>query len=184
MMPGSSHCGTWNRQHLCSAIPSPPQWVKGSGPGTPYACGWAPQKKDIWGLYNAQPVTFYLQQVIWVAKEKKPTSDQLKQKGSVLPHGAEKPRVGPASSMAGSRSLKLSVNWRKMHNLKVVSWILFGDHTGDYSLGHSLSAWRNFSKEVREEPGYMEIFGWKKKIMQSNIRILLTTKNRYLKLMF
>lgn len=55
------------------------------------------------------------------------------------------------------------VNWRKMHNLKVVSWILFGDHTGDYSLGHSLSAWRNFSKEVREEPGYMEIFGWKKK---------------------
>ena len=52
------------------------------------------------------------------------------------------------------------VNWKKMHNLKAENDVLFGGLTEDYSLGDSLSALRNCSKEIREGPGYI---GWKTK---------------------
>ena len=41
---------------------------------------------------------------------------------------------------------------------KVESYVLLGDPTEDYSPGNSLSALRNCSKEVREEPEYLGVF--------------------------
>ena len=58
------------------------------------------------------------------------------------------------STTPGGGFWKAVVDWKKKkkkHNLKVVSYVLFGDLPEDYSLGGSLSALRNCSKEVREE---------------------------------
>ena len=56
-----------------------------------------------------------------------------------------------------------SVDWRKTHNLKVASYVLFGDLTEDYSPGDNLSALRNCCKEVKEESGYIRVFALKTK---------------------
>ena len=76
-----------------------------------------------------------------------------------------------------------------MHNLKVVSYVLFGDFT-EYNSPETAShiALRNYSKEVREEPGYIVVFPenkqTKNKQMWLNVKILLLiTKNRHFKLM-
>ena len=52
---------------------------------------------------------------------------------------------------------------KKKHNLKVVSYVLFGHLTEDYSLGTaSQIALRNYFKEVREEPRYIGVIAEKK----------------------
>ena len=45
-----------------------------------------------------------------------------------------------------------------MHDLKVENCVLFGGITEDLSAGHSLSALRDCSEEVREEPGCIGVF--------------------------
>ena len=51
-----------------------------------------------------------------------------------------------------------------MYNLTVMSEVLSGDLTEDYSPGNSLSILRKWSEGVKEEPGYIRVFGTKKKI--------------------
>ena len=50
-----------------------------------------------------------------------------------------------------------------MHHLKSASYVLLGNLAEDHSLGDSLSALRNCSKEVREEVGYIGVFAGKNK---------------------
>lgn len=50
-----------------------------------------------------------------------------------------------------------------MYNLTVMSEVLSGDLTEDYSPGNSLSILRKWYEGVREEPGYIRVFGTKKK---------------------
>ena len=46
-----------------------------------------------------------------------------------------------------------------MYNLKVENYVLFGRHTEELSPGDSLSySSEDYSKEVREEPGYTGVF--------------------------
>ena len=45
-----------------------------------------------------------------------------------------------------------------MHNLKAESCVLSGRLSEDSSPGSSLSALKDCSKEVREEPGYLRVF--------------------------
>ena len=49
-----------------------------------------------------------------------------------------------------------------MHNLQVVTYLLFKELNKDYSLEDSLSALSNYSHEEREEPGYKGVFVKKK----------------------
>ena len=44
-----------------------------------------------------------------------------------------------------------------------MSEVLSGDLTEDYSPGNSLSILRKWSEGVKEEPGYIRVFGTKKK---------------------
>lgn len=50
-----------------------------------------------------------------------------------------------------------------MYNLTVMSEVLSGDLTEDYSPGNSLSTLRKWYEGVREEPGYIRVFGTKGK---------------------
>ena len=54
------------------------------------------------------------------------------------------------------------VNGSRMHNLKVAGQVLLRGLTEDYSPGDSLSD--SCSKELREAPGYIRFFCWKKEI--------------------
>lgn len=53
----------------------------------------------------------------------------------------------------------------KMHNLNITGYVLFKDLTEDNMAREAVSqvALRNYSNEVREEPGYTGIFAEKKK---------------------
>lgn len=53
----------------------------------------------------------------------------------------------------------------KMHNLNITGYVLFKDLTEDYMAREAVSqiALRNYSNEVREEPGYTGIFAEKNK---------------------
>ena len=44
-----------------------------------------------------------------------------------------------------------------MHKLTVEKYVLFSRHNEDLSLGDSLSALRDYSSEVRKEPGYIGV---------------------------
>ena len=46
---------------------------------------------------------------------------------------------------------------KNMHNLQVENYVLLNGLTEDLSPGYSLSALRDCSKEVREEPGYIGV---------------------------
>ena len=62
------------------------------------------------------------------------------------------------------------VDWRKTYNPKVATYVLFRELTEDCSPGDSPQiALRNYSEEVREEPGYRGVFaGEKKKCSQTS----------------
>ena len=72
----------------------------------------------------------------------------------------------------------------KLHNLKVENYVLFSGHIEDLSLETaSHIALRDFSKEVREEPGYIGIFATNKQKTKKtpgswNIKRLLLVKEK------
>ena len=68
---------------------------------------------------------------------------------------------------AAASTTDTTVDWRKTYNLKVVSYVLFGDLTEDYSPGDSLS---DSSEEVREESGYIGVFFAEKTNIKLNIK--------------
>lgn len=51
---------------------------------------------------------------------------------------------------------------KKLHDLKVENYVLFGGITEDSSPGYSLRAFKDCSREVREEPRYRGVFAEKK----------------------
>ena len=73
---------------------------------------------------------------------------------------------------------------KKSHSQKVESYLLFGDFPEYFPETASQIALRNFSKQVREEPGYLQVLAGKKEtqlvdhqtsqwLMLGNIRCLL-----------
>lgn len=57
------------------------------------------------------------------------------------------------------------VDWRKSYNLKAESSVLFGDYTENYIWEISSQiVLRSYSEEVMDEPGYVGVLCWKKKM--------------------
>ena len=74
------------------------------------------------------------------------------------------------------------MNWRKTHNLKVASFILFVDAIVQETA--SRITLKNWAKAVREEPGYMS-FCWEKtnkSTVVTHQKITANHKSRHLKL--
>ena len=76
---------------------------------------------------------------------------------------------------AAASTTDTTVDWRKTYNLKVVSYVLFGDLTEDYSPGDSLS---DSSEEVREESGYIGVFLLKKQTLSWTSKIIANHKEQ------
>ena len=66
-----------------------------------------------------------------------------------------------------------------MHNLKVENYVLLGRISENLSLEDSLSALRNSSKEVREEPGHIGVLQQKPGSQNTKILLLLKEKQTF-----
>ena len=65
------------------------------------------------------------------------------------------------NSYASLNGLFIELLTKKMPNLKVENYLLFGRQNWGLEPGHSISALRDYSKDVSEEPGFIGVFATK-----------------------